>query len=90
MDGTLTCSIPLDQSGPGSNGNKGVLHTPQNLSFTTRFSLVLYTENHFIRWVIPLQLEVQSTYFKQDIKTQQRSYTKKTHLAKSRLNTLFS
>ena len=29
MDGTLKSSITLDQNVPRSNGNEGVLHTPQ-------------------------------------------------------------
>ena len=29
MDGTLTCTTTLGLSGSGSNGNEGVLHTPQ-------------------------------------------------------------
>ena len=28
IDETVTCSTTTDKSGPGSNGNKGVLHTP--------------------------------------------------------------
>ena len=39
-DGTLTGSTTPGQSEPGSNGNKGVLQTPLNLSFTIRCSLV--------------------------------------------------
>ena len=29
MDGTLTGTTIPCQSGPGSNGNEGILHTPQ-------------------------------------------------------------
>ena len=29
MDGTLTGTTTLSQSGPGSNGNEGVVHIPQ-------------------------------------------------------------
>ena len=29
INGILTGTITPDQSGPGSNGNEGVLHTPQ-------------------------------------------------------------
>ena len=29
MDGTLTDTTTLSQSGPGSNGNEDILHTPQ-------------------------------------------------------------
>ena len=31
IEETLTATTTQDQSGPGSNGNKGVLHIPQNL-----------------------------------------------------------
>ena len=44
---TLTGTKTPDQSGPGSNGYEGVLHTapePKNLSFTIRFSLMSYPE----------------------------------------------
>ena len=34
IDGTLSGAITLGQSGPGSNGNKGVLHIPQSSSIT--------------------------------------------------------
>ena len=30
IDETITSTITLGQSGPGSNGNEGVLHIPQN------------------------------------------------------------
>ena len=30
IDGTLTGATTLGQSGPGSNGNEGVLHIPQS------------------------------------------------------------
>ena len=30
MPGTLTGTTTLSQSGPGSNGNEGVLHSPQS------------------------------------------------------------
>ena len=44
---TLTGTTTLDQSGPGSNGNEGVLHFPKapNCHLTTRCNLVSYSEN---------------------------------------------
>ena len=29
LNGTLSDMTPLGQSGPGSNGNEGIFHTPQ-------------------------------------------------------------
>ena len=37
----------LDQSKPGNNSDKKVLHTPQNCSLTTRCSLVPYPGHIF-------------------------------------------
>ena len=39
---TFTVTTTSDQSGPGSGGNEGVLHTPQDLNLTIRCSLVSY------------------------------------------------
>ena len=45
----------LGQSEPGSNGNEGILHTPQISSLTTRYSFVSYQEHPFFcRKVLPL------------------------------------
>ena len=41
MDRTLSGANSLGQSGPGSNGNKGVLHIPQNFSITIRLFNVI-------------------------------------------------
>ena len=46
IDGTLTGTNILGQSGPRSNGNEGVLNTPQ---ISTRASqLDAYTGHHFL------------------------------------------
>ena len=37
IDGTLTSTTTPAQGGPGSHGNEGILHTPQNWSVTIRF-----------------------------------------------------
>ena len=41
IEWTLTCSITPDQSGPGGNGNEGVLYTLQNWNLAIRCILVL-------------------------------------------------
>ena len=38
IDGILYSSTTLDQSGPGSNENKGVLHTPQIIGIVAALS----------------------------------------------------
>ena len=43
IDGNLTETNILGQSGPGRNGNEVVLHTFQNRSLTIRCHLVKYT-----------------------------------------------
>ena len=39
VDGTLTATSSQDQSGPGSNGYEGLLHTPKNWNIIIRCSL---------------------------------------------------
>ena len=60
MDGTLTDTTTLGQSGPGSNGNERVLHIPWSLSL--RCSLVS-NPGHLLRWRSYLSVEMQLAYF---------------------------
>ena len=56
IDRTLSSATTLDQSGPGSNGNEGVLRIPQSSSITgtpTSDCLVSYPGHSFGR-VLPL------------------------------------
>ena len=61
MDGTITGTATLNQSGPGSNGYKMVLHTSQNQEFELhnriQFKFFLRIP-HFLR----SQPEMQSVY----------------------------
>ena len=57
IDRTLTGTTSPGQSGPGSNGNEGVLHITQSWRFIIRYSLVLYPGLLFVR-VLPFYKEV--------------------------------
>ena len=61
IDGTLSGATTLGQSGPGSNGNEGVLHIPQSSSVTGASSsdcLMSYPGND----VRESSAEMQSVY----------------------------
>ena len=49
MDGTLAGTTTPGQSGPGSNGYKGVCYNPQS-SRTGDASIVLYLKHFLGRW----------------------------------------
>ena len=57
INGTLKGSTMRDQSGPKSNDNEGVLHTPQNswAGASPSDSRVLYPEHSFVVSITPLQ-----------------------------------
>ena len=51
MNGTLTGTTTLGQSGPGSNGNEGLLHSPQNSKESLKQIFFKYhkKENHGLK-----------------------------------------
>ena len=59
INGTLTGTITPDQSGPNSNGNKQVVHIPQNWYLTLRCRTTF-----LLREDIILLQELQSVYSK--------------------------
>ena len=64
IGGTLSGIISLDQSGPESNGNEGVLHIPQSsrTGVSPSDSFVLYPEHSLSNRSYP-SAEMQSVYF---------------------------
>ena len=56
IDKTLSSAITLDQSGPGSNGNEGVLCIPQNssISGTTPSNCLMSKDSYWGERVLPL------------------------------------
>ena len=66
IDRTLSGATNPDQSGPGSDGNKGVIHIPQN-SIITEASpsdcLVSYPEHSLGRGVLPLCSDAVGVFY---------------------------
>ena len=65
INGTLTATTTLGQSGPGSNGNKGILHISQ--SFRTEAALIddLVSYPGMTHWggVLPLCRDTVSVFY---------------------------
>ena len=66
MIGPLSGAINPSQSGPGSNGNEGVLHILQSSSITRTSSsdcLVSYPEHLLVGGVLPLWRDAVSIFY---------------------------
>ena len=63
---TLSGAITLGQSGPGSNGDEGVLHIPKKFSITETSpsdSLVSYAGHLLVGVVLPLCSEAVGVFY---------------------------